>query len=228
MRRLFPSLPPTLAVLTGGRKVRYPLHLIVALWLSVQEFSKNERKNCLRVTEMMRRCYHACQRPRRLRQLLVRTPLALPSKFLHRRLLHQFHSDEKAINPSKRRNKKQSSQTLTFLISHRAFSATAAIEAAFNLAHSSNPPPQCVANCSISGGSVNKTRCCAFSDQEIADCTLGGADTCEALIFLPVFPPFPVAMLACLPLILTCFPHATWAVNPTMPFCGSLATTELH
>ena len=88
-------------------------------------------------------------------------------------------------------NQKQISQTLTSFISHRAFSATAAIEAAFNLAHSSNPPPQCVANCSISGGSVNKTRCCAFSDQEIADCTLGGADTCNALIFLPLFPPFP-------------------------------------
>ena len=58
----------------------------------------------------------------------------------------------------------------------RAFSATAAIEAAFNLAHSSSPPPQCIANCSAAG--TTGVRCCSFSDQEVADCTLDGADTC--------------------------------------------------
>jgi hypothetical protein len=66
----------------------------------------------------------------------------------------------------------------------RAFSATAAIEAAFNQAHASNMPPQCVANCSIVDGSVNKTKCCSFSDQEIADCTLDGADTCTSNLSL--------------------------------------------
>ena len=56
-----------------------------------------------------------------------------------------------------------------------AFSAVAAMETAVNIgANSSTPPPGCTTLC----GKANKT-CCSFSEQQVADCTLGGADTCD-------------------------------------------------
>eukprot|EP00466_Bigelowiella_natans_P009702 jgi/Bigna1/40300/e_gw1.41.56.1 len=54
-----------------------------------------------------------------------------------------------------------------------AFSATAAMEAAFNLKNNGSIPSACTSKC----GKQNNT-CCSFADQEVADCTLGGADTC--------------------------------------------------
>ena len=56
-----------------------------------------------------------------------------------------------------------------------AFSAVAAMETAVNLAHSNVSLP---AACQTLCGKANKT-CCAFSEQQVADCTLGGADTCD-------------------------------------------------
>jgi hypothetical protein len=56
-----------------------------------------------------------------------------------------------------------------------AFSAVAAIESAYNIAHngSSSMDKACVSSCG-----PNNNRCCTFSEQEIVDCTLKGADTC--------------------------------------------------
>ena len=53
-----------------------------------------------------------------------------------------------------------------------AFSATAAIEGAFNKAHNASGPP---AACAGTVCGKSKTPCCSFSDQEIADCTNDGA-----------------------------------------------------
>ena len=55
-----------------------------------------------------------------------------------------------------------------------AFSATAAMEAAFNKKNNGSIPKECTDVC----GKMNNT-CCSFSNQEVADCTLGGADTCD-------------------------------------------------
>lgn len=55
-----------------------------------------------------------------------------------------------------------------------AFSATAAIEGAFNKKNNGSIPSQCTSAC----GLTNNT-CCAFADQEIADCTNDGGDTCD-------------------------------------------------
>ena len=55
-----------------------------------------------------------------------------------------------------------------------AFSATAAAEAAFNLKHNGSIPSTCTSVC----GTFNNS-CCSFSNQETADCTLDGADTCD-------------------------------------------------
>ncbi len=55
-----------------------------------------------------------------------------------------------------------------------AFSATAAMEAAFNLQNNGSIPSVCTSVC----GKQNIS-CCSFADQEVADCTLGGADTCD-------------------------------------------------
>ena len=56
-----------------------------------------------------------------------------------------------------------------------AFSATAAIEGAFNKANNGSMPSACAdTQCGKA-----RSPCCSFSDQEIADCTLGGADTCD-------------------------------------------------
>jgi cathepsin L len=55
-----------------------------------------------------------------------------------------------------------------------AFSATAAMEAAYNLKNLNKIPSGCTSKC----GKQNVT-CCSFSNQEVADCTRGGADTCN-------------------------------------------------
>jgi cathepsin L len=56
-----------------------------------------------------------------------------------------------------------------------AFSAVAAMEGAFNRAHvNGTMPAQCKSLC----GRENVT-CCSFSEQEVADCTLAGADSCS-------------------------------------------------
>ena len=54
-----------------------------------------------------------------------------------------------------------------------SFSAVAAIEGFFNRAHNGSLPSVCGAAC----GPFNNT-CCSFSEQEVADCTLRGADNC--------------------------------------------------
>lgn len=56
-----------------------------------------------------------------------------------------------------------------------AFSAIAAIETAVNLAFANDTFPQA---CHTACGKANKT-CCSLSEQQVADCTLGGADTCD-------------------------------------------------
>jgi cathepsin L len=57
-----------------------------------------------------------------------------------------------------------------------AFSATAAMEGAYNQKHNgSNIPSQC----SSYKCGPNNTPCCSFSEQEVVDCTLNGADTCN-------------------------------------------------
>jgi len=55
-----------------------------------------------------------------------------------------------------------------------AFSATAAMEAAFNKKNNGSIPQECTDVCGV----MNNT-CCSFSNQEVADCTFGGADTCD-------------------------------------------------
>jgi len=56
-----------------------------------------------------------------------------------------------------------------------AFSAIATMEGAFNLKNNGSMPSQCA---SYTCG-PNKTPCCSFSEQELVDCTDGGADTCN-------------------------------------------------
>ena len=48
------------------------------------------------------------------------------------------------------------------------------MEAAFNKKNNGSIPKECTDLC----GKMNNT-CCSFSNQEVADCTLGGADTCD-------------------------------------------------
>ena len=48
------------------------------------------------------------------------------------------------------------------------------MEAAFNKKNNGSIPKECTDVC----GKMNNT-CCSFSNQEVADCTLGGADTCD-------------------------------------------------
>lgn len=55
-----------------------------------------------------------------------------------------------------------------------AFSATAAAEAAYNLKNNGSIPSTCTSSC----GKYNNS-CCSFSNQETADCTLDGQDTCD-------------------------------------------------
>jgi len=60
-----------------------------------------------------------------------------------------------------------------------AFSATAAVEGAFNKHNNGSIPSQCVSKCPMNKSGNQTNSCCAFSDQEIADCTNGGANTCD-------------------------------------------------
>jgi len=55
-----------------------------------------------------------------------------------------------------------------------SFSAVAAMEGAYNRANNGSIAAACSAVCGKS-----KVKCCSFSEQEVADCTLGGADTCN-------------------------------------------------
>lgn len=56
-----------------------------------------------------------------------------------------------------------------------AFSAVAAMEGAYNLAHSQGSvDSSCTTKCG-----PNNVTCCSFSEQEVADCTLDGKDTCN-------------------------------------------------
>jgi hypothetical protein len=48
------------------------------------------------------------------------------------------------------------------------------MEAAFNKKNNGSIPKECTDVC----GKMNNT-CCSFSNQEVADCTLSGADTCD-------------------------------------------------
>lgn len=57
-----------------------------------------------------------------------------------------------------------------------AFSAAAAMEGAYNYKHQKQKDLD--AACTATCGPKNIT-CCSFSEQEIVDCTLGGADTCK-------------------------------------------------
>ena len=59
-----------------------------------------------------------------------------------------------------------------------AFSAVAAIEGAFNRAANGSVPAACAGSkCALDAN--HSVPCCVFSDQQVADCTLGGADTCD-------------------------------------------------
>lgn len=59
-----------------------------------------------------------------------------------------------------------------------AFSAVAAIEGAYNLAAKGNVPSACGAyKCGPHANSSSP--CCSFSEQQVADCTRGGEDTCN-------------------------------------------------
>lgn len=56
-----------------------------------------------------------------------------------------------------------------------AFSAVAAMEGAYNLAHTKGSiDSSCTTKCG-----PNNVTCCSFSEQEVADCTLNGKDTCN-------------------------------------------------
>lgn len=57
-----------------------------------------------------------------------------------------------------------------------AFSATAAMEGAYNQKHNGTGIPT---QCSSYKCGPNNTPCCSFSEQEVVDCTLKGADTCN-------------------------------------------------
>lgn len=54
-----------------------------------------------------------------------------------------------------------------------AFSATAAMEGAYNKKFNGSIASQCA------GNSCNGNPCCSFSEQEVVDCTLDGADNCK-------------------------------------------------
>lgn len=56
-----------------------------------------------------------------------------------------------------------------------AFSATAAMEGAYNFKSKGTVDKLCAGNTC----GPNKTPCCSFSEQEVVDCTLNGADTCN-------------------------------------------------
>jgi cathepsin L len=55
-----------------------------------------------------------------------------------------------------------------------AFSAVAAMEGTFNIKNNGTMPGKCSTMCG-----PGKTPCCAFSEQELVDCTDDGADTCN-------------------------------------------------
>jgi len=55
-----------------------------------------------------------------------------------------------------------------------AFSAVAAMEAAFNQHANGTVPKACTTKCG-----PKATPCCSFSEQELVDCTDGGKDTCK-------------------------------------------------
>ena len=55
-----------------------------------------------------------------------------------------------------------------------SFSAVAAMEGAFNRANNGSVPGTCKTLC----GPFNVS-CCSFSEQEVADCTREGTDTCK-------------------------------------------------
>jgi hypothetical protein len=55
-----------------------------------------------------------------------------------------------------------------------AFSAVATMEGAFNLKNNGSIPTTCSSTCG-----PHSNPCCEFSEQEVVDCTLGGADTCD-------------------------------------------------
>ena len=57
-----------------------------------------------------------------------------------------------------------------------SFSAVAAMETAFNIAMKNATLPQA---CQTQCGKNTTKACCSFSEQQVADCTLGGADTCK-------------------------------------------------
>ena len=59
-----------------------------------------------------------------------------------------------------------------------AFSAVAAMESAVNIKNKGSLPSGCDANCPTDGKN-NSVPCCSFSEQQVADCTLGGADKCD-------------------------------------------------
>ena len=56
-----------------------------------------------------------------------------------------------------------------------SFSAVAAIETAFNIALKNSTLPQA---CRTQCGKNTTKACCSFSEQQVADCTLSGADLC--------------------------------------------------
>lgn len=56
-----------------------------------------------------------------------------------------------------------------------AFAAVAAMEGAYNLKSNGTVDKLCAGNAC----GPNNTPCCSFSEQELVDCTLNGADTCD-------------------------------------------------
>ena len=58
-----------------------------------------------------------------------------------------------------------------------AFSAVSAMEGAFNLKH--HQQQSMPASCGSQRCGPQNASCCSFSEQEVADCTLNGADTCD-------------------------------------------------
>lgn len=63
-----------------------------------------------------------------------------------------------------------------------AFSAVAAIEGAYNLHNNGSVASACQgapdSRCNVGGNAT--VACCSFSEQQVADCTRGGKDTCNA------------------------------------------------
>ena len=61
-----------------------------------------------------------------------------------------------------------------------AFSAVAAMETAVNIAMKNASLPQaCQTTCGENSSKNITKACCSFSEQQVADCTLGGADKCD-------------------------------------------------